>query len=274
LLGFRYVLWKLFGVIVLGFVLFASLVPGEYRVTADAVIESSVRQVVVAPFASYVEETFVRAGDLVKQGDLLVSLDDKDISLERIKWLSRKQQVEKEYREAMAQHDRAKAGIISAERRQAEAQLMLLDAQLQRTRLTAPLDGMVVAGDLSQSLGSPVEQGQVLFEVAPLEEYRLVLAVDERDVGVIEQGQEGTAVLAALPDDRWFFSVDRVTPVSNAREGSNTFRVEAALEQAVPRLRPGMEGAGKIRVGERRLIWIWTHEMVNWLRLKFWTWWP
>jgi hypothetical protein len=40
------------------------------------------------------------------------------------------------------------------------------------------------------------------------------------------------------------------------------------------RLRPGMEGVGKVEIGSRRLIWIWTHELIDWARLKLWSWLP
>jgi hypothetical protein len=35
-----------------------------------------------------------------------------------------------------------------------------------------------------------------------------------------------------------------------------------------------MEGVGKVLIGERKLIWIWTHSMVDWLRLWVWKWLP
>jgi hypothetical protein len=35
-------------------------------------------------------------------------------------------------------------------------------------------------------------------------------------------------------------------------------------------LHPGMEGVAKIEVGSRKLIWIWSRRLVDWLRL--WTW--
>jgi hypothetical protein len=50
--------------------------------------------------------------------------------------------------------------------------------------------------------------------------------------------------------------------------------VEAELERKSDRLRPGMEGVGKVYIGQRKLIWIWTHEIVNWIRLKLWSWMP
>jgi hypothetical protein len=35
-----------------------------------------------------------------------------------------------------------------------------------------------------------------------------------------------------------------------------------------------MEGIAKIEVEPRRLIWVWTHRLVNWLRLFVWTYLP
>jgi hypothetical protein len=63
--------------------------------------------------------------------------------------------------------------------------------------------------------------------------------------------------------------------VSTAEEGANRFRVEARLEPGdLVRLRPGMEGVGKISVDQRKLAWIWSHKIVHWVRMFFWTWWP
>ena len=64
----------------------------------------------------------------------------------------------------------------------------------------------------------------------------------------------------------------RVTPLSTTLEGRNFFRVEAHLESGWDRLRPGMEGVGKVVVDQRRLIWIWTHGLTDWLRLAWWKW--
>jgi hypothetical protein len=68
--------------------------------------------------------------------------------------------------------------------------------------------------------------------------------------------------------------VKRVTPVSTPEDGRNYFRVEAGLERGADRLRPGMEGVGKVDVGDRKLIWIWTRYLVDWVRLQAWYWWP
>ena len=112
------------------------------------------------------------------------------------------------------------------------------------------------------------------FEVAPLEAYRVILEVDERDIAEIADGQEGHLVLSAFPNEPLPFTVTKVTPVSTARAGRNYFRVEAHLTHTSARLRPGMEGIGKIAIDRRLLLWIWTHQAVDWLRLQLWSWLP
>jgi multidrug efflux pump subunit AcrA (membrane-fusion protein) len=132
----------------------------------------------------------------------------------------------------------------------------------------------VLEGDLDRSLGSPVERGSVLFEIAPLDGYRIIVEVDGRDIADVAVGQQGRLTLAALPDEPMSLAVERITPISTARDGRNYFRVEAALGDPVSALRPGMEGIAKIDAGRRRLLWIWTHELIDWLRLQLWSYLP
>jgi len=254
--------------------LFLAIATGEYRISANAALEPVVRRAVAAPFAGYIGEASVRAGDLVKRGGLLAALDDQDLRLQRSKWASQLEQLAKQHQQALATRKAAQIVILAAQMDQARAELQLLDDQLGRSRLRSPIDGIVVAGDLSQSLRAPVERGQVLFEVAPLDAFRLVLQVDERNIGEVKTGQAGTLVLAGAPQEPLPFRVAKITPVSTPREGRNYFRVEGGLNEVSERLRPGMEGVGKISVDRRKLVWIWTHEVVDWVRLVAWNWLP
>lgn len=243
---------------------------GMYRVKAPTVLEGLVQRSVCAPFSGYITEATARPGDIVQAGSVLCLLDDRDLRLEQAKWAAQREQLMKEHRGAMAKFDLPQVRIMEAKVNQAQAELALVEEQLARARITAPFTGVVMSGDLSQSLGAPVERGQVLFEVAPLESYRVIVEVDERDIGDIEVGQEGRLALPSLPDELFPLAISTVTPVLTAREGRNYFRVEARVLKVSGRLRPGMEGVGKIDIGRRRLIWIWTHEMVYWARLKLW----
>ncbi|MDH5211812.1 MAG: efflux RND transporter periplasmic adaptor subunit, partial [Betaproteobacteria bacterium] len=264
--------WKLGALGVSALAAFFALASGEFRVSADATLEGVVQRAVSAPINGFVTEAPLRAGDIVKQGQVIARLDDRDLKLERIKLDSQREQFVKQFREAMGKRERAQIAVVSAQIAQAEAQLALVNEHLTRTALAAPFDGVIVSGDLSQRLGSPVERGQVLFEVAPLEDYRVVLHVDERDIAHVASGQRGELTVTSMPGERFPFVVRSVTPVNTAKEGRNLFRVEAMLEQkGESRLRPGMEGVGKIAIDERKLVWIWTHGLTDWVRLWIWS---
>jgi RND family efflux transporter MFP subunit len=247
---------------------------GSYRVTADARIEGETQRALTAPFNGYVREALHRAGDVVKRGEPLARLDDRDLKLERTRLAAQREQYFKQYREAMAKRDRAAARIVSSQIEQVDAQVALMDEQLSRAELAAPFDGIVVSGDLSQSLGAPLERGQVLFEVATLDAYRVAIQVDERHIADMKANQRGELVLSSMPAERLPFVVTKITPVNTAREGKNFFRVEAQLDATGPRLRPGMEGVAKVNVDERHLFVIWTRELTNWIRVKLWSWLP
>ena len=264
---------KLASLAVLLGAMFIGFASGDWRVSADAVIEGRIQRTIAAPIDGFIQSAEARAGDLVSEGQLLGTLDDSDLKLERLKWQTLRQQMVSESRDAASQRNRAEVSIIAARIEQADAELELLDEQLARTRISAPFSGVVIEGDLSQRLGTPISRGDELFKVAPLDDYRVVLMVDERDIASISGGETGSLVLASMPDRRLELTVDRVTSVSTAKDGGNYFRVEATLSGGADGLRPGMEGVGKIELGEARLAWIWTRDFLAWLRLKTWTWW-
>jgi RND family efflux transporter MFP subunit len=255
-------------------VVLLSVVSSEYRVSAKTVIEGEVQRAAVAPFEGYIAASPLRAGDRVAKGQLIAQLDERDLRLERARLESERDQLLGKHRQALAALDRASMAMVAAQIAQAEAQLSLVEDKLARAAIVAPFDGMIVSGDLSQLLGTPVEQGKVLFQVAPLDAYRVILQVDERDIGQVHLGQSGELALSGMPGERLRFTVKQITPLSTSEDGRNYFRVEAQLADASARLRPGMEGVGKIAAGPRKLVWIWTHPLLDWLRLAAWKWLP
>jgi len=274
LFGPRHMVLKVSATVVVLLFLFFTVAKGDYRVTADASLEGTVQRSVAVAMPGYIADASARAGDIVKEGDLLATIDDRDLRLEKLKWVSQRAQLQREYSEALAEHERAKIRILSAQLEQAAAQMDLIDEELSRTRILAPFDGIVVNGDLSQSLGAPVERGDVLFELAPLDAYRIIMKVDERDITNVKVGQIGNLALASMPTEKLPLVVEKITPVSSVEQGRNYFRVEAQLKGNLEKLRPGMEGVGKINIDRRRLAWIWTHKLIHWVRMWIWSWWP
>ena len=247
-----------------------SIIPGPYRLAGSARIEGTVQRAVVAPVDGFLSDTSVRAGDTVTKDAALARLEDRDLALERQKSQSEFDRHAQAYSEALALHQRAQAGVARARMGQAQADLHLVDERLARTTLRAPFAGIVVSGDFSQALGTPVTRGQVLFEIAPLDHYRVITEVDERDIGELAPAQHGHLRLAGMPEQRFPVTVERIAPVAQTENGRTFFRVESRLDSPDTKIRPGMQGVAKFDAGERPLLWCWTHGL--WSRLRLWLW--
>lgn len=272
--GPRHLIWKAGTAAVLLLCSILVLVPISYRVAAKTVIEGEIQRIVAAPFEGFIASSQVRAGDRVRAGQVLAQLDDRELRIEEAKWSSERDQYDNRLREAMANHDLTAMQVVDAQLRQSSAQLALVTDKIARARLSAPFDGIVVSGDLTQQVGAPVESGKKLFEIAPLQSYRIILQVDEREIRHLRQGQPGRLVMTGIAGEPMDFTVTKITPVATAQEGRNFFRVEASLADASPRLQPGMEGIGKIEAGEHSLWWVLTHTFTEWLTLSLWSWLP
>jgi len=274
LFGPRYLVWKFSATLIVATVALLLLFHIDYRVTAKTAVEGKVQISAVAPFDGFIAASYARAGDMVVKNQVLCTLDDRDLKLEKQKWESEREQYLRKWREAVSKHSMTEVRILSAQIHQAEAQYDLVGDRLDHIQIKAPFDGVVISGDLSQLIGSPVETGKKLFEIAPLRSYRVVLQVDESEMRHIKIAQSGDLMISGIVGDPVPFHISKITPMATAKDGKNFFRVEASLDQQRENLRPGMEGIGKIEVGERQLWWVLTHTFIDWLRISMWSWMP
>jgi len=275
LFGPRRPLAKGLGLFAVLFLLFLLLPISRFQVRSEAALQGRVQRAAAVPFSGYIARSYARAGDIVKEGQILATLDDRDLRLEQARSQAEVQELDRRYREALANHKRAEMNLFGAQLRQKESALRLIDYKLSRTNIAAPLSGVLISGDVSQLVGTPAKEGEVLFEVAPVEDYRVVVQVDERDISYLRVGQRGRFAPTGLAGDTVPFTVTKLTSVTENKEGKNTFRIEAGLDQGAPAiLRPGMEGVAKISIDRRSRLWIWTRGIRNWLRLFLWKWAP
>ncbi len=246
------------------------VVPVSQRITTRAVIEAADLQVVVAPWAGYLKSSHVRAGDRVTKGQLLATLDAQDIELEIDKYHSESLRNDDELARALATHDRQELSRLRAESVRIEVESAQASRQMQRSNLRAPFAGVVLKGDPGQSLGAPVTEGEVLFELASSDAYRLSIEVDEHDVGLVKPGQKAWVRMAAMPETRWQATLDTLIPVAVSRQGKSLFRLPASLEGANDSLKPGMQGVARLQVGYQPVFWAYTRNLRLRLRLLAW----
>lgn len=253
--------------------LFFAIMPGSYTIAADTVLEGAELRSVVVPFDSYLLKAQYRGGDSVRQGDVLAELDTREQRLQRISWLSQQATSRRQYEDALSKQERSKVQISNAQIQRAQAEIELLDYQISQAIMKAPFDALIVSGDLNQRIGSLIQQGEVLFELSPSERYRLAIYVNEYRINDIKPDQSGQLVLAALPDEKFSFTVTRINPRAEVRDGETVYLVEAELIDRSDMLRVGLEGVSQIYVDERLLIRVWTQNLIDWAKLQLWRFW-
>lgn len=172
--------------------------------------------------ADYSRKTFNRYQNLYKRN--FISKSDLD-------------QAKSTYQADMAQIEAAKAQIV-----QAKAQYKTALTNLDYTKITAPVDGMIISRKID--VGQPVAasfQAPELFTIAQdLKKMQIEVNVSEADIGKVEKGQSVIYTLDGYPDSEFYGKVTQVrispTTVSNVV----TYSVIVEVENEDLKLKPGM----------------------------------
>lgn len=249
------------------------VIDGPHRVTGSFLVQAQERQVVAAPFDGYLKDVRVEPGEQILAGEtVLAELETSELRLQLSQKLADQAHFTKQADLARRESKTAEVQIAQAEAQRVAAEIDLLQYQIDKATLRSPLGGVVLEGDRKRREGGAVSKGEALFEVAPLDGLRAELRIPESRIAEVLPGQRGELATAAHPNDYLPFTVEKIEPMAEVLDGQNVFRAWVRLESpgAVNWLRPGMEGVAKVRVGEATLVWLWTHEAVEWVRMKLW----
>jgi multidrug resistance efflux pump len=247
-----------------------TLVPFSYRVEAPFIVRSDALSHLPAPFDGYLGEVLVRPGDLVKRDQVLLRLDTSDLLIEEAAARAELQRYTSEGEKAEADRRLADMRVSLALKAQAQARLDLTRYRLARAEIRAPADGVVVEGDLRERIGAPVKTGDVLMKVTQLDTLYVEVKVNERDIDQIMKSKTGQVAFTSRPEDTFDISVVRIEPSAVPERDGNRFLVRGTVGAKADWFRPGMSGIAKINAGDRSLLWIGTHRLVDFLRLKLW----
>lgn len=249
-----------------------AVIPVDHKVSAPFLLKTDSALMSTAPFSGYIDEVRYHLGDVVKKGNVLLTLDRRELLLEEANGLAIRDRNEREARSYEAENKLAEALMAKAQVRQEDAKLAIVRHRLAKTEIRAPFDGIVVEGDLRERLSAPVQLGEPLLKMVQLRDLSGQLQVDERDIGYLAQDLSGEVVFASRPDESFNVLVDRFEPVAEVRPEGNVFLLRVRLtDDAQEWWRPGMSGVCKLTAGRRSLLWVLAHRTVETLRL--WLWW-
>jgi biotin carboxyl carrier protein len=245
------------------------MIPVPHRIKSDCIVEPVVRRFTVAPYDGLLKNSLVKPGDIVQEGQVLARMDDRELRWEMSRLAADRARALKKVDVAMASHDTSEQQLAEFERQAFDVKIKLLKYREENLEITAPLDGLILKGDLEDAQGAPVQAGQALFEVAPLDPIKLELAIPEEDLPTVSEGMTVTAQLDGYRGDKVSGEVSTIHPRAEIRDGQNVFIAEVQLENPDGELLPGMSGLARVRSNLRPLGWIWFHKAWHRVRVFF-----
>jgi membrane fusion protein (multidrug efflux system) len=236
---------------------------------AAGTIEAKKETLVSARITGTIASMTVRAGDAVRESDVLIDLDSRELQARLQQQRDMMAAAQARLAEARPSYERMKSlferGVVAkAELDRAEAALRTAEADLSRTRqavqeaetalsyatITAPLTGRVAQRYADP--GDTATPGEPLLRLYDPQTLRLEANVRESIGAGLDKGRALTAYIDAL-DEELPVVVDEIVP--SAEPGSRTFLVKVTLPRR-DNLYPGMFGRLLIATGTEKRLYI------------------
>ncbi|WP_153558815.1 efflux RND transporter periplasmic adaptor subunit [Roseimaritima sediminicola] len=245
------------------------LVPVAYPVRADVTLHPQHRRVIAAPFDAPLGEIHVEPGQAVRSGQVLCTLDTEQAVAELAAHQAEARRIEAERAGHLAAGRLGEAELSRIEGQRNRAQRDQLRQYLQRAEIRSPIDGIVLGEDLQPHRGVPLETGQQLLEIAPLETLIAKLEIPPDQIRFVQTGQSVRLHLEAA-DRIDSLRLQRVAPRGEADgQGGYRFTAQTTLDNPRGQWKPGMQGTARIDTVRRPLAWCLFHRL--WQRVKNWS---
>lgn len=227
----------------------------SHRVSAVGSLKSRDSVMIRPEITGRIAEINFTEGGPVEQGQILIQLDDAIARAEL-------EQAEAALGLARSQFNRARQlteqGFISTQARDEsaselkvrEASVSMARAQLDKTRIKAPFDGLIGLRDVSR--GDYVNAGQDLVPLESIDPLNVDFRIPEQYMGQVQVGSRIHLRFDALPDVSRDGIVGAISPV--VETGGRSILLRASVPNDDGALRPGMFARVDLRFADHEAL--------------------
>ena len=266
----------------------------QAKVSANGKIQAVKKVDITANVMGPVTQLKVKEGDVVKAGQLLLEIDPirsraaaqgleanlraltHDADTANAKLIQARadfaradrNRIEKvisqaDFEQARTALNVAEAAARSASQRvdQAKADLAGAKDVLDKTRITAPMDGVVTAKriELGETavIGLQNQAGTVLVTISDMSRVEAEMEVDEASIPSVQLGQAAQVRIDAYPNQVFEGVVTEVggSPIVKASSNEATkFKVKVQIRNPPPTIKPGLSNQADIFTGRRQQV--------------------
>ena len=220
----------------------------EQFVTAVGTLRSNYSVIVKPEIDAKIKEIFVKSGQKVKKGDKLITLDDAMYSAKLKESKAKLVHARSYYKRAEALFAK---GAMSAKDKEdgyanllkSEADVEFSEAQLAKTLLSAPFEGVLGIVDLSA--GRYLKPSEDLFTIDDTDPIKIDFKVGETILSKMHIGDEIEIDVEGFPENKYFAKIEAID--TNVDPLGHSVRVQASFDNVDGDLRPGLFAKVKLR---------------------------
>lgn len=244
-------------------------------ITASGIINPLSTVIIGTQVSGTIKEIYVDYNSVVKKGELLALIDpdvfeanvrqrhaaleiaqaqvqvqENDIiyfkkNLERIQKLNAtKYSTEKELESAQRDYDNAVAqlSLQKAQVKQAEASLQSAETELKYTKITSPVDGIVISKsvEVGQTVAASFSTPELFSVAEDLTQMEIEASVVEADIAKVKEGQTVRFSVDSFLDVPFYGKVKQVRNQAITNSNVVTYSVIIGIDNNELKLKPGM----------------------------------
>jgi membrane fusion protein (multidrug efflux system) len=215
-------------------------------IEADEIVQ------VVSEVNAVVRSLPFQEGSAIGKGQVIAQLDDREIraDAERTSALVAQEQSNYERAKKLVESQAISTQELETARADfavAEANEALARARLDKTRITAPYNGVI--GRRRVSPGAFLRVGDLITEIARVDVVKVAFSAPERYVGRMRVGSPVVIATPAYPGETFRGRVSVVDPILDPR--TRTIQIVAEFPNSGRRLKPGMSADVAVAISER-----------------------
>ena len=253
-------------------VIAVALIPWRERVSPrSAELIPGSRMPVRATVGGLLEEVRAQEGATVSRGDVLAVLRDDEIRIRISETEGALAAARREEASARSRGDETQSRLADIRTAEFTENLSLLREQLERTRIRAPVDGVILTVRPHEMLGEYLEPGRTFVLLGRTDRLQVEALIEQHDVDRVQTGLPIRLKVAARPNHTFVGTIVQMSPSATpGPAGDATVTVWGDIDNDEGLLRPGLEARAKI-VGARRPVgYLVFRPLIRWIQMRFW----
>ena len=201
-----------------------------------------------------IDQIFVKIGDKVKKGDLLVKMDETQLSNARIQLA----QLETEFARMKTLHESNSISVQQFEQMQTQVEVTRASVNFmaENTKLVAPFSGVITGkyfenGELYSGAPNTQAGKAAIVVIQQIDQLKAVISVSEKYYTQLKTGTTLKITSEIYPDKTFLGKVDQIYPTIDPL--SRSFKIEVKVNSE-GKLRPGMFSRADLNLGEVEAI--------------------